>query len=160
MTWSQNGCLVLHFLPSKNIYRETGLQRVVPLYLARHKNCCFPERVTPYDANKCPLPKIARSAASFNQTSCKKFTIKNCTRKLHEPSYHSWKRKIDEFLLLMLFRWNPVLQHSFFNFNKQFARDSIYEIFNVTQSIFHLVQYLITQLKFWTWLYFRPPRVT
>lgn len=66
---SQNECLVLHFLPPpKNIDRETGLQRLCLCTRVAIKIGCFPERVTPYDANKRPLPKIARSAASFNQT--------------------------------------------------------------------------------------------
>lgn len=79
---SQNECLVLRFLSPKTIDRETGLQRAVPLYPGRHKNCCFRKKATPHNANKRSLPKIARSAASFNQIFCKKFTIENYTRQI------------------------------------------------------------------------------
>lgn len=66
--------LVLRFLLSKNIDRETRLQRACPLYiqLAIKIVASGKEADTLYDANKrAPLPKIARSAASFNQTSRK-----------------------------------------------------------------------------------------
>lgn len=91
---SQDGCLVVRFLLSKNIDRETrALQRIGLLYPSCHKNRCFQKEGTPYDANKrtmgvragpgaAALPEIARSAASFNQAS-----RKISGRKLHRTKH-------------------------------------------------------------------------
>lgn len=83
---SQERVSFLRFLPSKNIDRETqGYKEPAPLYIqvAIKIVASGKEADAPYDANKrAPLPKIARSAASFNQIFREIYD-----RKLHQINY-------------------------------------------------------------------------